>query len=601
MSKSKNNEKIENTENKTAKRRLLDETGKRLLRELKPLSRWIILCAFLCLIVIGCAVAVPELLGSLVDRLYAWTHDRTRGLAESLVPEIAVLFGVFILQASVTYGNSYLLNNVVSRFFCAGYRIKLSEKLRRLPVSYMDKTPAGDVIDRMMEDVSNMSDSIHFIVDILLSGFLQMLVIAVILFFTDWRMAIPVVLLSPLSVLLSAKMATLGEKHWDKHFNLGGELTSLAEEAYTNYPTTKAFNREPELQKKYDELSERHQKNGIFANFLSSIVQPVIVFVDALAYIAVAVLGGWLILRRGVPIGTVVTVIFFARQLSSPLEQIAFGLGYVQNVKSAAKRVFDLMDLPEENDPDGTVEGDTRGRVEISHVDFSYEPETPLIRDLNIDVKPGQKIAIVGPTGAGKTTIVNLLMRFYDYSAGKILIDGQDISEISRSEIRKLFAMVLQDTWLFKGTVAENVAYGCPDATREEIERACDCAYCDHFIRRLPQGYDTVISEDSTAVSSGQKQLLTIARALLANRPLLILDEATSNVDTRTELLIQKAMDRLMGGRTCFVIAHRLSTIIDSDLILVLRDGKIVEQGTHNSLLEQRGFYYELFQSQYAI
>ncbi len=601
MSKSKNNEEIENTENKTAKRRLLDETGKRLLRELKPLSRWIILCAFLCLIVIGCAVAVPELLGSLVDRLYAWTHDRTRGLAESLVPEIAVLFGVFILQASVTYGNSYLLNNVVSRFFCAGYRIKLSEKLRRLPVSYMDKTPAGDVIDRMMEDVSNMSDSIHFIVDILLSGFLQMLVIAVILFFTDWRMAIPVVLLSPLSVLLSAKMATLGEKHWDKHFNLGGELTSLAEEAYTNYPTTKAFNREPELQKKYDELSERHQKNGIFANFLSSIVQPVIVFVDALAYIAVAVLGGWLILRRGVPIGTVVTVIFFARQLSSPLEQIAFGLGYVQNVKSAAKRVFDLMDLPEENDPDGTVEGDTRGRVEISHVDFSYEPETPLIRDLNIDVKPGQKIAIVGPTGAGKTTIVNLLMRFYDYSAGKILIDGQDISEISRSEIRKLFAMVLQDTWLFKGTVAENVAYGCPEATREEIERACDCAYCDHFIRRLPQGYDTVISEDSTAVSSGQKQLLTIARALLANRPLLILDEATSNVDTRTELLIQKAMDRLMGGRTCFVIAHRLSTIIDSDLILVLRDGKIVEQGTHNSLLEQRGFYYELFQSQYAI
>ncbi|MBQ7460438.1 MAG: ABC transporter ATP-binding protein [Oscillospiraceae bacterium] len=601
MSKSKNNEKIENTEKKTAKRRLLDETGKRLLREIKPLSRWIILCAFLCLIVIGCAVAVPELLGSLVDRLYAWTHDRTRGLAESLVPEIAVLFGVFILQASVTYGNSYLLNNVVSRFFCAGYRIKLSEKLRRLPVSYMDKTPAGDVIDRMMEDVSNMSDSIHFIVDILLSGFLQMLVIAVILFFTDWRMAIPVVLLSPLSVLLSAKMATLGEKHWDKHFNLGGELTSLAEEAYTNYPTTKAFNREPELQKKYDELSERHQKNGIFANFLSSIVQPVIVFVDALAYIAVAVLGGWLILRRGVPIGTVVTVIFFARQLSSPLEQIAFGLGYVQNVKSAAKRVFDLMDLPEENDPDGTVEGDTRGRVEISHVDFSYEPETPLIRDLNIDVKPGQKIAIVGPTGAGKTTIVNLLMRFYDYSAGKILIDGQDISEISRSEIRKLFAMVLQDTWLFKGTVAENVAYGCPDATREEIERACDCAYCDHFIRRLPQGYDTVISEDSTAVSSGQKQLLTIARALLANRPLLILDEATSNVDTRTELLIQKAMDRLMGGRTCFVIAHRLSTIIDSDLILVLRDGKIVEQGTHNSLLEQMGFYYELFQSQYAI
>ena len=249
---------------------------------------------------------------------------------------------------------------------------------------------------------------------------------------------------------------------------------------------------------------------------------------------------------------TVVTVILFARRLSAPLEQVAFGLGYVQQVKSAAKRVFTLLDLPEEQDPEGKAEPQVRGRVELRHVDFSYDPEKPLIRDLNMDIKPGQKVAIVGPTGAGKTTIVNLLMRFYDISAGQILIDGRDVSGLSRAENRGLFAMVLQDTWLFKGTVAENVAYGSPGATREEIEKACDCAYCDHFIRRLPQGYDTVISEDSTAVSSGQKQLLTIARALLANRPLLILDEATSNVDTRTELLIQKAMDRLMGGRTCF-------------------------------------------------
>ena len=396
-------------------------------------------------------------------------------------------------------------------------------------------------------------------------------------------------------------MAGLGEKHWDDHFELGGKLTSLAEEAYTNYPTTKAFNREEYLQKKYDELSKRHQRSGIFGKFLSSIVQPVIAFVDALAYIAVAVLGGWLIINKGVPIGTVVTIILFARQFSEPLENIAFGLGYFQHVKSASKRVFTLLDLPEEPDPTGTVEAPTRGQVELRHVDFSYDPEKPLIKDLNMYVKPGQKVAIVGPTGAGKTTIVNLLMRFYDINKGQILIDGRDVSELSRAEDRDLFAMVLQDTWLFKGTVAENVAYGSPGATREEIERACDCAYCDHFIRRLPQGYDTVISEDSTAISSGQKQLLTIARALLADRPLLILDEATSNVDTRTELLIQKAMDRLMGGRTCFVIAHRLSTIVDADLILVLRDGQIVEKGTHRSLLAQKGFYYELFQSQYAI
>ena len=326
-----------------------------------------------------------------------------------------------------------------------------------------------------------------------------------------------------------------------------------------------------------------------------------IALVNALAYIAVTVLGGWLIQTRGLPIGTVVTVILFVRQFSSPLELIAWGLGYVQHVKAAARRVFTLLDLPEEHDPDGMAEAPVRGRVELCHVDFSYDPKKPLIRDLNMDIQPGQKVAIVGPTGAGKTTIVNLLMRFYDIESGQIRIDGRDVSELSRAENRKLFAMVLQDTWLFKGTVAENVAYGSPGATREEIEKACDCAFCDHFIRRLPQGYDTVISEDSTAVSSGQKQLLTIARALLADRPLLILDEATSNVDTRTEMLIQKAMDTLMGGRTCFVIAHRLSTIVNADLILVIRDGRIVEQGTHQSLLAQKGFYYEMFQSQYAI
>ena len=598
MSSSETSEKVNTIKEK---RRIFDETGKRLLREIKPLRGWVLFSAFLCLVLIGCAVAIPELLGSVIDRLYAWAGAETPGLGRSLLPELGILLGVYALQGGVTYGKYYLLQNAISRYFCAGFRIRLSEKLSRLGVSYMDKTPAGDVIDRMMDDVSDMAASVSGVVDILLSGFLQIIVIALILFFTDWRMAVPVVLLSPLSVLLSAKMATLGEEHWDKHFDLGGKLSSLAEEAFTNYPTTKAFNREEELQKKYDALSERHQRSGILGYFLSSIVQPVIAFVNALAYIAVIVVGGWLILHRGAAIGTVVTIILFVRQFSAPLERIAFGLGYVQHVKASAKRVFAILDLPEESDGAGRVETPTRGRVELRHVDFSYDAKKPLIRDLCMDVQPGQKVAIVGPTGAGKTTIVNLLMRFYDIQAGQILIDGRDVSELSRAESRKLFAMVLQDTWLFKGTVAENVAYGSPEAAREDIERACDCAYCDHFIRRLPQGYDTVISEDSTAVSSGQKQLLTIARALLADRPLLILDEATSNVDTRTELLIQKAMDSLMSGRTCFVIAHRLSTIVDADLILVIRDGQIVEQGTHGSLLAQKGFYYELFQSQYAI
>jgi ATP-binding cassette subfamily B protein len=412
-------------------------------------------------------------------------------------------------------------------------------------------------------------------------------------------MAIPVVLFSPLSVFLSAKMATLGEKHWDKHFDLGGKLTSLAEEAYTNYPATKAFNREETLQKKYDELSRRHQQSGIFGNFLSSIVQPVIIFVDALAYIAVAILGGWLILRRGVPVGTVVTVILFARQLSSPLENIAFGLSYVQEVKGAAKRVFTLLDLPEEEDPKGTAAVPAEGRVVFEHVDFSYDPEKPLIRDLSMEVQPGQKVAVVGPTGAGKTTIVNLLMRFYDIQSGRILIDGQDASELSRAESRKLFAMVLQDTWLFRGTVYENIAYGAENATMEDVVNVAKKAHIHPFIMRLPNGYETVISEDGGNISKGQKQLLTIARAMLYDSRILILDEATSNVDTSTEKEIQDAMLELMKGKTCFVIAHRLSTIQNADNILVLDHGDVVEQGTHRQLMDRKGFYYRLYASQY--
>ena len=300
-------------------------------------------------------------------------------------------------------------------------------------------------------------------------------------------------------------------------------------------------------------------------------------------------------------LGAVVTVLLYARQFSSPLEQIAEVMGSLQRTCAAAGRVYEMLDAPEEPPIDGHLPQEIRGDVEFRQVNFSYEPETPLIRDFSVSVDHGQKVAIVGPTGAGKTTLVNLLMRFYDIQSGSILIDGCDIAKVSREDVRELFGMVLQDTWLFGGTVAENVAYGKPEATREEIIAACDEAYCDHFIRTLPQGYDTVISEDSVTISGGQKQLLTIARALLANRRLLILDEATSNVDTRTEILIQKAMDKLMRGRTCFVIAHRLSTIVDADRILVINDGQIVETGTHRSLLEQKGFYYRLYTSQYAV
>ncbi len=577
-------------------------TIRRMIRDTRPIWKWLLLSCLLSVGIIACSILAPELLGGLIDRLYAWVQsDRSETMASLLLPGLLALFAVYAAQAGITYGNTFLLNNVVSRFYTAGLRIRISDKLQRLPVSYMDKTPTGDIIDKMQEDVSNMGNSIHGIIEVLITGFLQIIAISIFMFMENWVLALAVIALTPLSLLLSSKLASLSEKSWHSAFDYFGKMYAAVEESYTNFPATKAFNLEEHVQQHHDTVNREHQDIAYRGYFLQGIVQPIIVFTDALAYICVALLGGWLIVYHSLPIGTVVTVILFAKQLSAPLERIANGFGQLEMVKACSKRVYDLLDLPDESRPEKTFQGSVEGNIRFENVDFSYSEDKPLIENLCIDVKKGQNVAIVGPTGAGKTTIVNLLMRFYDLKGGKVLIDGQDIAELTRDSTRELFGMVLQDTWLFKGTIAENVAYGKPDATREEIITACDRAYCDHFIRTLPQGYDTVISEDTTTISAGQKQLLTIARALLANRPLLILDEATSNVDTRTEILIQKAMDKLMKNRTCFVIAHRLSTIVDSDLILVLDHGRIVEQGTHRELLAKKGFYYQIYSSQYAI
>ena len=587
---------------KEKKEPFINNTVRRMVRDTRPIRKWLILSCLLSMGIIACAIAAPELLGKLIDQLYAWLQgDQSASLTALLLPDLLILFAVFAANAGITYGNHYLLNHVVSRFYTAGLRIRMSDKLQRLPVSFMDKTPAGDIIEKMQEDVSSMGNSIHGIIEILITGFLQILAIAVFMFLKSWLLALAVLAVMPLSLWLSSKLASLSEKSWHASFEYFGKMYSTVEESYTNFPATKAFNLENHVQQHHDEINTDHQEVARKANFLQSIVQPIIAFTNALAYILIALLGGWLIVYRSVPVGTVVTVILFAKQLSAPLERIASGFGELQMVKASAKRVYDVLDLEEEIRPAEEIHAAVEGNIRFEHVDFSYSKDKPLIEDLCIDVKKGQNVAIVGPTGAGKTTIVNLLMRFYDLNGGKILIDGQDVATLSRDSTRDLFGMVLQDTWLFKGTVAENVAYGKPDATREEIIDACDRAYCDHFIHTLPQGYDTVISEDTTTISAGQKQLLTIARALLANKQLLILDEVTSNVDTRTEILIQKAMDKLMKGRTCFVIAHRLSTIVDSDLILVLNHGQIVEQGTHQELLEKQGFYYQIYTSQYAI
>ena len=576
----------------------------RILREAKPIRGWLVLSCFLCLCLILCTVSAPKILGNLIQQLYDYwsgelvTDDLLGLILKGLIP-LAI---IYISLSLVRLANMYLLNNVVSRYFTCNIRIRISEKIQRLPISFIDNTPVGEILRRMTDDVSHMGTSIHSLIETLSTGFLQILVITVLMFFENWQLALAVLVITPLSVFLSSAISQISEKYFHNMFTESGRLNSIVEETYTNYATTKAYNYEKTTIKRHEEINIKQRDAEIKATFISSAVRPCITFTNALAYIAVNLIGGWLILNRGVSVGTIVTIVLFAKQIAAPLEDIADAIGNLQRAVTSSERVFALLDREEEPECTGTFgEEEILGDVKFEHVDFSYDKEKPLIKDLNLDVKHGQNVAIVGPTGAGKTTIVNLLMRFYDPDSGKITIDGHDIGEISRNEVRNLFGMVLQDTWLFSGTVAENIAYGKPDATREEIVKACDEAYCDHFICTLPKGYDTVIGDDTTNISGGQKQLLTIARALLANHRLLILDEATSNVDTRTEILIQKAMDKLMKGKTCFVIAHRLSTIVDSDLILVINNGEIVETGRHEELLAKKGFYYQIYTSQYAI
>lgn len=577
-----------------------DNITRRLIQEARPIAHYLALGALLDICAVLCAVVAPEILGNLVEILFAYEAG-TAPIINRLLPGLGWLLLSYAGYSLFSYLNMYLMNNVVTHHFTCNIRIKISDKIRSLPVRYVDQTPVGDILSRMIGDVSEIGGYVHQIFDVMVKGVFQILVIAVAMFMENWVLACFVVLLTPVSMWLSSKIAGISEKYYDKMFENSGKLYEVVEESFSNFPTTKAYNLEDYTEEKHSAVNERLRKTTAKANFTGAIVQPLIKFANSAAYILINLIGGILIVRQGISVGTVVTIVLYARQFASPLEQIAMGFANLNHIKASARRVYAIFDTQEEQRPTLQRKGEPVGHVQFRNVDFSYSSDAPLIQDLNLTVEPGQNVAIVGPTGAGKTTIVNLLMRFYDVNSGCICLDGQDISEINREDVRSAFGMVLQDTWLFRGTIAENVAYGKPGATREEIEDACRKAYCDHFIRTMPDGYDTVISEDTTNLSGGQKQLLTIARALLADKPLLILDEATSNVDTRTEILIQKAMDELMAGRTCFVIAHRLSTIVDSDLILVLDHGRIVEQGTHRQLLEKQGFYHKLYTSQYAI
>ena len=576
---------------------------RRLLWEARPIWKWLLLAALLCIGVIVCGVLGPKLLGGLIDRLYAWWDGSDRSdLLAGLLRPMGWLALVYLGYSLFSYVKMQLLNRVVSRYFTCELRIRISDKIRRLPVSYVDQTPVGDILSRMMDDVSTMGNYVHQIIDTLMTGFFMILAIAVMMLLEDWRLAAIVLVLTPASILLSTLLSSRSEKHFYSMFTESGNLNAVTEEAFTNFATTKAYNLEDYTEQRHAELNERRRKAETRANFTSSIVRPLIAFTNALAYIAICLFGGWLIVRNeSVSVGIVVTILLYAKQFSGPLEQIAGGLGDLQHAKAAARRVFKLLDLPEEPQADGALPAPAKGDVRFEHVSFSYDPAVPLIEDLNLAVRPGQNVAIVGPTGCGKTTIINLLMRFYDVDSGCIRVSGEDIRQLTRGSLRTSYGMVLQDTWLKTGTIRENIVMGKPDATDEEVIAAARASHAHGFIRRLPQGYDTPITEDGGGLSQGQKQLLCITRVMLCLPPMLILDEATSSIDTRTEIKIQEAFNRLMQGRTSFIVAHRLSTIREADVILVMKDGHIIEQGNHRTLLEKNGFYAELYRSQFDI
>lgn len=576
-------------------------TVKRLVRDLAPIAWAIALSGFVCILSVALSSIAPEIVSRMTNIIYDYGETGAPIDFEHL-GKLALYLGLAYAGSSLlAMSMAVLMTNISSRFYTKGLRIRISDKIQRLPVSFVDNTPNGEILSRMMNDVSNMSTTVYVIIETLMNGLVQIVVITVLMYMTNWILATAVVVLVPLSIVLSAVISSKSEQSWHDFRKVNGNLYAFIEEDYSGFDTVKAFNLEDRQRKVCDDISAEYRAKVKRAYYLSGLVQPIITLTNNIAYVAVCIAGGILAINKVVSVGDVIKIILFAKMFAGPLESIANGMGSIQHTLACANRVYSLLDREEMSPATSDEQPTGAGEVVFDHVCFAYTPDKPLIKDLNLKVKAGQKVALVGPTGGGKTTIVNLLMRFYDIDSGTITIDGVDTSTMDRAALRQQFGMVLQDTWLFNGTVYDNIAYGKDNATRDEVVEAAKKAHAHHFIELLPDGYDTVINEESTNISSGQKQLLTIARSYLANRKMLILDEATSNVDTRTEILIQKAMDELLKGRTSFVIAHRLSTIVNSDVILVINDGEAVEQGTHAELMAKKGFYTKIYNSQYEL
>ena len=580
-------------------------TMRRLLREM---GRWRLSLIAVAVLGVGSAafsIIGPKKMGEVTTQIFTGLVSRLGGGPGIDYGRIGVLLlwllGLYVVSAALSFAQHFIMTGV-SQKLSYSLRGRLAAKVHRLPMSYFDRVTYGDVLSRVTNDVDTLGQSLNQSLSQVVSSLATAVGVAVMMLSISWQMTLAALLILPLSGILMGLVVRKSQKYFVGQQRYMGELNGQVEEMYAGHVVVKAFGAQESAERAFAGVNEKLYRSAWKSQFLSGLMQPITTFVGNLGYVAAVVLGSGYAAAGVISVGDIQSFIQYVRSFNQPVSQIAQIFNILQSAMAAAERVFEFLDEAEE-EPAPAHPAPTagiRGEVTFDHVRFGYTPDKVIIHDFSAHILPGQKIAIVGPTGAGKSTMVKLLMRFYDVSGGRILIDGHDIREFDRDDLRRLFGMVLQDTWLFEGTIADNIRYGRLDATDEEVEAAARAAHADHFIRTQPGGYRMVVNEESSNVSQGQKQLLTIARAILADPRIMILDEATSSVDTRTEVRIQKGMDESMKGRTSFIIAHRLSTIRNADLILVMRDGDIVEQGTHEELMEKGGFYREIYQAQFS-